>query len=139
MIEKRATDVLIVDDNADFAEFVSEVVASLKMNATIILDSTKFESVFKALKPKIVVLDIEMPGVGGMQVAQWLGNYVSEHDLEVALLIISGYGADVIGICRAVADLAGIECVRGLSKPVEFSTLVDCLSEMQSRDQPGLF
>lgn len=83
------------------------------------------------------MLDIEMPGASGMQLAQWLGNYTSEHGLEVALLIISGFGADVIGICGAVADLAGIEVVRGLSKPVERSTLVDYLNELRGRDLVG--
>lgn len=137
MFDKRPTDVLIVDDNADFAEFVRQVVISEKMTAAVLLDSTKFESMFRTHRPNIVVLDIEMPGASGMQLAQWLGNYTSERGLEVALLIISGFGADVIGICGAVADLAGIEVVRGLSKPVERSTLVDYLNELRGRDLTG--
>ena len=132
MIDRRVENVLIVDDNIDFADFVSQVVVLEKMKPTVLLDSTRFESLFKAIKPEIVVLDVEMPGVSGMQLAQWLGQYTSEHGQDVALLIISGYGSDVIGICRAVADLAGIETVRGLSKPVEVSTLADYLKELRS-------
>lgn len=131
MARMSRTDILIVDDNADFADFVRQVAASERMSAEIILNSADFEEAFKRLKPRIVVLDIEMPGIGGMQLAQWLGGYASEHNLEVAVLIISGFGRDAIRICRAVADLAGIDIVRGLSKPVEFSTLAGSLKELQ--------
>lgn len=72
----RPIRVLVVDDNVDFAEFVCEVVRSNGFNAAAISDPRRFEERCAAVRPEIVILDIQMPGVDGLKIAQWLGDYM---------------------------------------------------------------
>lgn len=119
----RPIRVLVVDDNVDFAEFVCEVVRSNGFNAAAISDPRRFEERCAAVRPEIVILDIQMPGVDGLKIAQWLGDYMHAKQQEVRLVILSGRGEDAIQLCKSVAAISGVREVQTLTKPVEFATL----------------
>ncbi len=122
-VPSRSIRVLVMDDNVDFAEFVCEVARHNNFNATAISNPKQFEERCTAIRPEIVVLDIQMPGIDGLQLAQWLGDFMLAKQLEVRLVILSGRGEDAIQLCKSVAAISGIHEVQTLSKPVEFATL----------------
>ncbi len=126
----RAIRVLIMDDNAEFADFVCEVARYNDFNATAISNPRQFEERCAAFRPEIVVLDIQMPGVDGLQLAQWLGDYMHAKQHDVSLVILSGRGEEAIQLCKSVAAISGIKDVQTLTKPVEFATLSKVLLSM---------
>lgn len=119
----RPIRVLVMDDNADFADFVCEVARYSDFNATAISNPKEFEQRCAAFRPEIVVLDIQMPGVDGLQIAQWLGDYMHTSQQDVRLVILSGRGEEAIQLCKSVAAISGVQEVQTLTKPVEFATL----------------
>ena len=64
--------VLIVDDQPDYCNLVSEVLSSYKEFAIVgtCLDGVSALRLVEAHKPDLVLLDIEMPGVGGLEIAR---------------------------------------------------------------------
>lgn len=123
--------VLIMDDSAEFAEFVQEVVELCGHVATTVTQPSHFKGICVALKPRVVILDIHMPDLDGMHLTQWLGEFAEAYDLDVRLIIVSGRGEDVIQLCKSVAAMSGFSDVQAYNKPVEVATLVKALSGIE--------
>lgn len=119
----RQVDVLIVDDDRDFAEFVAEVAEGIGLATLIVTDPDQFQKAFEKGRPRIVVLDLHMPGTDGFQIAQSIGKLVENNDVECRLIILSGLGPDAVRMSASVASLSGLDDVFTFNKPVEVATL----------------
>ncbi|MDE2362981.1 MAG: response regulator [Hyphomicrobiales bacterium] len=117
-------DVLIVDDNAAFAEFVRDAAEYCGRSAVVITNSTNFMEQCRVVRPRTVVLDIEMPDINGFQLAQWLGEFEAELAEPVQLVIVSGKGIDVLRLGGSVAEISGLQNVNLLTKPIELASLI---------------
>lgn len=124
----EARKVLIVDDNADFAAFVGEVARGCGLSEHILIDTTQFKEHCEQLRPEIVVLDITMPGVGGLMLAQWLGEYARRHQPDLRLVILSGRDEETIQHCREVGANSGVTDIIALAKPVAYLVLAEALT-----------
>lgn len=66
------TRVLLVEDDARFAEVVRSVLASDGYDVEVVADADDIEAAVAARPPDVVVLDLVLPGVDGLQVADEL-------------------------------------------------------------------
>ncbi|MDA8135168.1 MAG: response regulator [Desulfobacteraceae bacterium] len=64
--------VLVVDDEPDFCELVVKRLMAGKMNAEGIQDGAKALEVLKHKDVDVVVLDVKMPGLGGIEILRWI-------------------------------------------------------------------
>ncbi len=64
--------VLVVDDEADFCELVVKRLIAGKMNAQGIQDGAKALEILKHKDFDVVVLDVKMPGLGGIEILRWI-------------------------------------------------------------------
>jgi DNA-binding response OmpR family regulator len=64
--------VLVVDDEADFCELVVKRLIAGKMTAEGIQDGAKALEVLKHKDVDVVVLDVKMPGLGGIEILRWI-------------------------------------------------------------------
>nr|NJM02350.1 response regulator [Desulfobacula sp.] len=64
--------VLVVDDEADFCELVVKRLITGKMNAEGIQDGLKALEILKHKDFDVVVLDVKMPGLGGIEILRWI-------------------------------------------------------------------
>ena len=114
--------VLVVDDNADAAEMMHELLASAGHETALAFDAATALEVAGSFKPDVALLDIGLPGMDGYELARRLRN---EPGLEALYLIaVTGYGQDSD---RALARAAGFD--HHLVKPVGFEKLAPLLSE----------
>lgn len=120
-------DVLIIDDEADFATIVKEVASSVSLEATVADGAEDFRAQFQSRLPTVVVMDLFMPGVNGFELAKWIGEIMRSNDKRCRLVLVSGFGDHHLRMCRTVAALAGIEDVVALKKPVEIVSLANAL------------
>lgn len=120
-------DVLIIDDEKDFAAIVKDVAESVLLKAEAVADADEFRDRFQKCLPSTVVLDLFMPGVNGFELAQWMGEVLRANSAHCRLVIVSGFGDQHIRMCRTVAALAGIEDIIALRKPVEIVSLQNAL------------
>ena len=85
-----ATDILVVDDEADIRELVSGILTDEGYAVRTAPDSASALSAIKARRPALVLLDIWMQG-GGMDGLELL-DLVKELDPDLPVIMISGHG-----------------------------------------------
>ena len=69
---------LIMDDERDFAELVGEVGAKVGYEVRIVTQVGEFESAYWEFDPTVVVMDIVMPQINGIELVRWMANVKSE-------------------------------------------------------------
>src|SRR5436305_567315 len=85
-----ATDILVVDDEADIRDLVSGILTDEGYAVRTAADSNTALAAFRARKPALLLLDIWMQG-GGMDGLELL-DLVKELDPELPVIMISGHG-----------------------------------------------
>lgn len=74
----------------------------------------------RRLRPAVVVLDLNMPGLGGLQVARLMRTL----DYEPKLIVVSGYPQQ---ISRAHQEDLGVVAI--VAKPIQFPVLIRFIRE----------
>ena len=115
--------VLVVDDNADAAEMLSEYVSSLGYRVGLALDGPSALRVAEYLRPAIALLDIGLPVMDGFELARRLRD--SEQHASIKLVAITGYGQEAD---RERSREAGFDA--HLVKPVDMDRLEVLLEEL---------
>jgi CheY-like chemotaxis protein len=113
--------VLVVDDNEDVAEMTAEMLKMYGHSATTAGDGPSALAAVEREHPDVVLLDLGLPGMHGLEVAEALhANPVGRAPLVIA---VSGYGRPED---RERSRSAG--CEHHLVKPVDFDRLLALLA-----------
>ncbi|MGC8121051.1 response regulator transcription factor [Marinobacter sp. VGCF2001] len=88
--------VYVVDDDAGMLESTQWLLESVGLNVNAYSDGRQFLEAVEDLKPGCVILDIRMPGLGGLNVQEEL----QKRSLDVPIIFVSGH-ADVPIVVRA--------------------------------------
>jgi CheY-like chemotaxis protein len=116
--------VLIVDDRQDCRETLTSLLSKLGHHVTAASDGTSALRIAVDFKPDLVLLDIELPGLDGYEVARRLRK---EASLDAANLVaMTGYGRDAD---RELSAQCGFN--DHLLKPVDFNDLLSVLEKTQ--------
>jgi len=112
--------VLVVDDSIGTAESMAALLQLKGHDARVAFDGPKALETAAAFHPEVVLLDIDMPGMNGYQVAKQLRQMPG---LEQTLLVtLSGYGQEED---RRRSREAGFQ--HHLVKPVRLSAVLELL------------
>ena len=88
--EMFAKRVLVVDDNADAASALAELLRLLGAYAEPVFDGPMALEAVDRLRPEVVFLDLSMPGMDGFEVARRL----RERGVQAWLVALSGFGQE---------------------------------------------
>lgn len=90
-IDERTTNALIIDDDGDYSQMLKSAVKAELPNVEVTTTDDGYEGLvlIGEIRPQLVVLDIRMPKVDGMQVLELLKNRKTDHDMKV--LVVSAY------------------------------------------------
>jgi len=117
--------VAIVDDHAMFRTGVRSEIASAVEVVAEAEDVDGAVKVIEDLTPDVVLLDVHMPGGGGLEVIRRV--YPRHGDTKFLALSVSDAAEDVIGIIRAGA--------RGyVTKNISGSELIDAINRVAAGD-----
>jgi PAS domain S-box-containing protein len=119
--DPRRLRVLVVDDNVDAADSMAELVASDGHEAYQAHGGYEALEAFEQLHPEVVLLDIGMPDMSGLEVARRLRMRAA--DPRPRLIAVTGWGKPED---RARSREAGFD--RHLVKPVEADQLREALA-----------
>ncbi len=108
------TQILVVDDEAAIREVLIEFLADHGFTAQGAEDGPTALALAKQLRPQVVLLDVAMPGMNGLETLQKL----QEQSTGVAVIMISGH-ADHQMALRAL-DLGAYDFIQ---KPLDFRYL----------------
>lgn len=118
----RRRRILVADDNGDAADGLSLMLQMVGHDTRVAHDGAEAWAIAREFQPDTMVLDIAMPGLGGLELARlvreeaWGG--------RVLLIAVSGWGQ---AVDKARSREAGFD--HHLVKPVEFATLDILLRE----------
>ena len=102
--------VLVVDDDASIGEYVRTLLGSDGFEVTVVDDPLKVEAVLRDESPHLVILDLMMPGVHGLEVLE----RIRKIDSDVAVVIFTGYPS-----LETAVGAMKLDAVDYLKKPFE--------------------
>jgi DNA-binding response OmpR family regulator len=112
--------VLLVDDEVEFATTLAERLTLRGIDAATVHDGDQALQRIAADPPQIVVLDMMMPGLGGLEVLRHIKN---THP-GIPVILLTGRGSTKEGI-----DGMELGAYDFLMKPVKIETLVEKMKE----------
>lgn len=107
--------VLVVDDEESFAKTLSERIRMRELSADAVFSGNEAIGAIEKAKPDVMVLDLKMPGMGGMDV---LKKVRAEHP-DMQVVILTGQGTE-----RDREEAYQLGAADYLEKPVDLSALV---------------
>jgi DNA-binding response OmpR family regulator len=121
MSERR---LLVVDDEPDFAEFVSQIAIDLGYKAQTCTRSSDFRRAYAEFAPTHIVLDVVMPEVDGIEIMRWL----AAQGATAKVIVTTGYNPQYAKMAGLVGSDHGVQLIDTLTKPVRLSDLRAALS-----------
>ena len=121
--------VLIVDDNEDAAESLAEVVKSMGHRAHVAYTALSALQVAADLAPDLILLDLGLPDLDGLETARRLRRMLAS---GTRLVAVTGYAADED---RRRTREAGFD--QHMAKPVMPEALAEVLQKTQPRAPVG--
>ena len=124
--------VLIVDDDVDAAEMLAEALKSAGHEVREEHDGASALVAAAQFQPDVVLLDLGLPGMGGIEVARWLRAFPQLAGVRIVALTGFGQPAE-----RTRTAAVGIES--HLVKPVDLDTVMEAInaSRVSSRSEPS--
>ena len=116
--------VLLVDDEEDFVKSLSERLEMRDLESNVALNGKQALASMKADEPGVMVLDLKMPGMDGMEVLR----RVREAYPNVQVIILTGHGPD-----KEEEEAQRLGAYAYLQKPVEMDRLVDTLRKAHKK------
>ncbi len=116
--------VLVVDDEKDFATAIVERLSTRGFLASAVFDGPQALEAVKETQYDAIVLDLQMPGMDGLQTLQAIRQI--EPDMQV--IVLTGHGTVAAGIGGMQLGAADF-----LQKPVAIETLCSAIEAAAER------
>ena len=108
--------VLLVDDEIEFVNTLSNRLGMRGIKTDVVHDGEQALEYVKKQEPDVIVLDLKMPGIYGMEVLRRL----SKTNPNIQVVILTGHGTD-----RDEQEAQRLKAFDYLNKPVDIETLAD--------------
>ncbi len=114
---------LVIDDEPDFADFVKRTAEGVGYEVSALSDPNLFKDAYAEFDPHIIVLDMVMPDIEGIELVQWL----AEQGCEARILVVSGYNPYYGKMALGLGEVRGLK-VETYQKPISLATLREALT-----------
>jgi two-component system OmpR family response regulator len=121
LAEKR---LLVIDDDPAISQIVGAVAEGLGFEVRTTERADEFAEIYEEFQPGAVILDLVMPEVDGIELAQWLAHVKS----EARVIFLTGHNPRFTDAARALADSGDLASVTTLTKPVSIAVLRQALA-----------
>ena len=125
----RSVDVIVIDDEESIREGCRQALESEGYRALVANDGIQGIRMVEESKPRLVLLDLRMPSIGGMEVLAQL----TKIDPRIVPIIITGYGT----VESAVTSMK-LGAFDFIAKPFDMDQLLDVVTRGMSRYQSVL-
>jgi len=121
--------VLIVDDDHLFADFLVEFLTSRGAHAVAVYDGFAAGRRVESFAPDVVLLDLMMPGMNGIEVCRQLKHEKSTRHIRV--IAMTGYadGAEKTAVLEAGAEIC-------LAKPLDYERVLSLIGLQAQQQAP---
>jgi DNA-binding response OmpR family regulator len=118
---------LLIDDEPALATFVASAAQECGYEPAIGTDQADFRRRYGERQPDVVVLDLGMPGMDGVELLRFL----SDEGFRGPVLIISGFDRRVLDSAFRLGEALGLMMVGPLEKPTRLEELENILKEVR--------
>jgi DNA-binding NtrC family response regulator len=119
-MKKEKLKILLVDDEKEFVESLSERLELRNLEADVVYDGEQALDALKEGKHDVMVLDLRMPGIDGIEVLR----QAKKRNPDVQVVVLTGHGTDKD---EAMAKKLG--AIAYLKKPVDIDHLIGALKK----------
>ncbi len=114
MIDETAQRLLVIDDEPAIAEFIGDVATEVGFSVKLTNSFNDFQSAYSSFAPTVIVLDLVMPGVDGVELMRFL----AEHQCRAQILLASGQDVKVLATAQRLGSTHGLQMLGVLQKPI---------------------
>lgn len=118
---------LLIDDEPALAAFVAKAADMCGFDPDIAEQDQEFRDSFHQRRPQMVVLDLGMPGMDGVELLRFL----AEEGFQEPVLIISGFDRRVLDSAFRFGTALGLQMVGPLEKPARLEQLEEILNRLR--------
>jgi two-component system, OmpR family, response regulator CpxR len=118
--QETPSKVLLVDDEREFVQTLSERLGMRDIGSAVAFDGESALALIQEDEPEVVLLDLQMPGIDGMEVLK----RVKATNPEIEVIILTGHGTD-----KHRAECMRLGAFAYLEKPVDIDVLSDMLNQ----------
>ncbi len=115
--------ILLVDDDTDFTEMIKfHLEIKNDYEVTVLSESKKVMETLHAFQPDVILLDLLMPGIGGIEICEMLDK--DPLGLSTPVIIISGLNKNVDKLKAYKLGIADY-----LVKPVDGNDIINAIEK----------
>ena len=115
---------LVMDDEAAFGRFVRRIAEAEGYEVELLTQPRDFADTFDRFRPGMVILDVVMPEIDGIELIRWL----IARTARIGLVIMTGFNPMYASMGAVLADAHGLMEVTSLVKPIGVADLRKLLS-----------
>ncbi len=118
---------LLIDDEPALAAFVAKAAELCGFEPMIAERDQEFRDSFQEKRPRMVALDLGMPGMDGVELLRFL----ADEDFRDPVLIISGFDRRILDSAFRLGEALGLQMVGPLEKPARLEELEEILNRLR--------
>jgi EAL domain-containing protein (putative c-di-GMP-specific phosphodiesterase class I) len=116
---------LAVDDEADFLELIQQIGEGVGCEVITADSAGAFREQLGKRQPALILLDLQMPGMDGIEALR----YLARQQVESGILLASGMDQRVLASARQLGDSLGLKMLGTLQKPAMLEDIESLLSK----------
>lgn len=122
--------VLAVDDEPDFLELIAMIGEGVGCEVLTAVTPAAFREHLAHRRPALVLLDLQMPGMDGIEALR----YLARHGSDAGVLLASGMDQRVLVSARQLGESLGLTMLGTLQKPAMVEDIEALLKQHLSSD-----
>lgn len=120
--------VLLVDDEKEFVETLSERLGFRDMETTVVYDGKSALDCIQKDPPEVMIIDLKMPGIDGMEVLK----EVRQTRPGIEVIVLTGHGSE-----QDREKCMNLGAFAYMQKPVEIDLLSKALNNAHKKSKTG--
>jgi CheY-like chemotaxis protein len=116
--------VLVIDDDQGFRDFAHDAAQGQGWIVETAVNGQDGCRAFTQFKPDVVLLDMIMPKMDGVEVLRWFAS----QDAAVRIILLTGYNPHYADIAERLGEAMGLNQITMLTKPVRLTALIAAIA-----------
>lgn len=126
---QAAESFLVIDDEPAIGRLIQRVAMGCGYAVTLTISADEFMDALAVRDPAVIVLDLAMPGVDGVELLRFLGTT----KCKAQILIVSGFDPRVLETAAELGAALGLRIAGTLAKPLRLSELRAAINSLAER------